>query len=278
MAIEEYRDDQGNIRMLARPEPNDDHRKMRAGMMSLTAYVESVGEKLMDESQYVDVDLSSEFGAEFGVNQQSSNGCTGFASVGALMEARAQQGMPFQELSGAYLYSQINGGRDAGSVITDAATQLLNGGTCLRSQFDIPKVFANQASPECRTTAQRFRANVIVTVWTWAEICHAMQKRWKVIVPLCVGAPYERFSNEGVAGYTPGGGNHAVRINGMKRLSDGWNLMSRQTWYPTWGPFKNGYYYVSRKAIEGAGYPQDGYAIVDVVYDPQGDLPPAPGT
>src|SRR3954452_14615102 len=55
------------------------------------------------------------------LDQASHGQCVGYAAAAGLMLSRDELGMDFELLSGSFIYSQINGGRDAGSDPADAA-------------------------------------------------------------------------------------------------------------------------------------------------------------
>jgi hypothetical protein len=194
------------------------------------------------------------------------------------MRGRALKGMTFQKLSGAFIYAHINGNRDAGSVITDAMSALMRVGTCLESEFNYPKIYTNQIPASATQTAQRFKVLQAVTLSTWKEIGTAIQMNFIPQFPMQVGSNLERFSSDGVAGYSSGAGNHAVHACGMKKDSSGkWVLRWPNTWGLRFGPFGDGSAFLSQQAVEGADYPNDGFIIVDIQYDPQDtSIPPVP--
>lgn len=55
------------------------------------------------------------------IKAQKFNDCTANMTTSLVETVRAQQGLPFVELSATALYAQINGGRDVGSNLHDAA-------------------------------------------------------------------------------------------------------------------------------------------------------------
>lgn len=278
MAVEEYRDVDGEVRMLARLEPNDDHRKMRARMPSFTDWLRANGSDLIPRNKLVPVNRRAALGTEFINDQGQTSGCTCWSAAQMLMRQRALRGHQFQDLSGAFIYAHINGGRDAGSVITDSMKHLQNVGTCLRSEMDRPKLFMRDVTAQAKATAPRFRAGLCCTLHTFDEMLTAASMGYASEFPIRVsGGRFEQFTNSGIAGFTPGGGDHAVGADGLDFIDGQWVLDGFNTWRPTWGPFKNGRMYLSERAIESAGYPDDGYTLVEVLYDPQDpNLPPAP--
>jgi hypothetical protein len=58
------------------------------------------------------------------VKAQQFNDCTANMATGLVETVRAQQGLPYVELSATALYAHINGGRDVGSNLHDAANHV----------------------------------------------------------------------------------------------------------------------------------------------------------
>ncbi len=68
------------------------------------------------------------------VHDQDGVGQCNADDTTACMEYRRNvQGLPYQQLSAADLYSEINGGRDQGSLLEDAMAQVMGGGVGLAS-------------------------------------------------------------------------------------------------------------------------------------------------
>src|ERR1700752_1717692 len=76
----------------------------------------------MPESEWKEINRRDDVGDQFMIDQSQHGSCVGFSSAGALMELRLLDGMTFQKLSGAFIYSKINGGRDDGAIISDGLT------------------------------------------------------------------------------------------------------------------------------------------------------------
>ena len=272
----EITDHTGEVRKMGLNPVTSDHLKMRANTQSFKAYLESIGKGLIPRSQWVPINRRETLGKQFIVNQKSSSGCTGFSAAHLLMRLRALRGMSFKVLSGAFVYSQINGGHDNGSVIVEALSTLTEVGTCLREEFDLPNIFDKQVTTQARKTASRFKLAKGITFDTFDEAATALQMGFVVQFPLQVGGNFEKFSN-GIAGYSDGYGNHSVGSDGMDFIAGKWVLDVPNTWGEVWGPFKNGRAYIQEKAVAGQGGSDDSYVLVDAEYDPQDEnLPPAP--
>lgn len=276
MAIQEVVDHLGHIRKLALLEITDNHLMMRANQQSFQGYLESIGKGLIPRDKWQPIHRRNELDTKFILDQKSSSACTGYSAAHLLMRLRAMRGMTFQKLSGSFIYSQINGGRDNGSVIIEAASTLEEIGTCLESQFNFPKIFDKDVTDEMVETAERFKLSKFLTCDTFDEVGTAIQMGLLPQFPIQVGSNFEKFDN-GVAGYAKGYGNHSVGSDGMAFISGRWCLDVPNTWNATWGPFKNGRCYVEERAFGGVGGSDDSYILVDATYDPlDPNLPPAP--
>lgn len=269
-------DHTGQERRMGLNPVSDMNRMMRASRQAFKAYLESIGRGLIPRAQWVPVDRRKTLGKEFINDQRSCSGCTGWQSAQALMRLRALRGMTFQKLSGAFIYAQINGGYDNGSVIVDALTTLETIGTCLEEEFDFPKIMARDIPDGAKKTASRFKLARGLTLDTFDEACTAIQMGLIVSFPIQVGAAFENFDN-GIAGYTKGYGNHAVHADGMAQVNGKWVLDMPNSWSAGWGPFQNGRCYIEERAFAGQGGSDDSYVHIDAIHDPlDSNLPPVP--
>jgi hypothetical protein len=201
----------------------------------------------------------------------------GLLAAQANMRLRASRGMTFQKLSGAYIYAHINGGYDGGATITDAMSALEQYGTCLESQMDVPQIFLRDVPSGADATAKRFLLRLGLTLSSFDEIGTAIQMGLFPQFPINVGANFENFNSDGVAGASSGG-NHSVHADGMSKDSSGaWILDMPNSWGVSWGPFSNGRCYLSENAIAWAASEDDAYVHVDELQDPTDPLnPPVP--
>ena len=274
--IQEIVDNEGQVRKLGWLRPTESNKMARSPRLGLKDYLESTNRGLIPRSQWTPVSRRSMFGPEFINDQKSSSGCSGWSGAQALMRLRRMYGMSFQKLSGAFLYSQVNGNKDNGSVILDVDNVLTRDGTCLESEFNFPKIFDRDVPPNARKTAERFRLLQSLTLDTFDEAATATILGFVVCYPLQVGSNFEKFDN-GVAGYAKGYGNHAVHGFGLVNVNGIWCLETGNTWSRTWGPFRDGTVLVSEKAFAGLGGSDDSYCQIAPAADPQEEnQPPSP--
>lgn len=246
----------GCPRLLAKLPPDPAKRRL------LTPFREAV--PLVPESEWREINRRD--GLPWIINQQNHGSCVGFSSAGALMRARAINGSAPVTLSGSYVYSWINGGRDQGAVITDALAVLRDKGTCREALCDWDTIYRQQVSREADEDARRFRLLEAYTADTWDEILSAVQLGYLPIFAVMVGDSFASTDSDGVAGFDRGPGNHAVHADGCKRLSGlGWVLDMVNSWGPKFG--QAGRCYLMRRHIESVQ--QDCYVIRAAADDPQ---------
>ena len=93
----------------------------------------------------------------FTTNQDGENACVGHGSVGAFMEARDNEGLPFVEMSCGCLYGQISGGQDEGANIGDALTAFMQVGTVPATVIPQLTWQTSKFPADWKTTAAGFR-------------------------------------------------------------------------------------------------------------------------
>ena len=268
--MEEYRDHEGNVRMLARNLPTEDTLKKRAAKMTFTQYLEKTGGGLIPRSQWKSFGRRKSMGTEFVLNQGQFGACVGFSAACALMRLRVLRGQTFQRLSGAYVYAHVNGGHDNGAIITDAMDVLAQHGTCLESEMNIPKIYLKQIPAGADKTAERFIEEGDITIETFDEMGTAIMMDGIVQGPIMVGDNFEHFTGDGVAGFDRGEGNHSVHFYDVEQIPSGeWVLLMGNTWDIPWGPFKQGCVLISEKAIAGCASGKDAFVHFAAKVDPQ---------
>ena len=203
-------------------------------------------------------------GEMFLLNQKSNGSCVGFATAGAMMDCRALAGYTPQRLSGAFIYSYINGGRNNGASIGDALTAAQRYGTCLETEAGWDAIYPNRIPAAARETAQRFLLEEGYRIDSFSDALDAISKGFTIVYAVMVGGTFDRLDSEDVVGLDRGPGNHAVRANGIY-ISQKWGpcLDSRNSW-GQWG--NNGWFRTSQRHFEGVQ--QDAFAIRSVKFDP----------
>lgn len=200
----------------------------------------------------------------FLLNQKSHGSCVGFALAAALMENRVMSGHTFARLSGAYVYSWINGNRDNGASIGEALGAAIQHGTCLETTVPWNVIYRSQTKVG-DTEAQRFKVDEGYRIESYDDALSAIINGFTIVYAVQVGSTFDRLDAEDVVGLDRGPGNHAVHANGIWiSQKHGPLLDSRNSW-GTWG--NNGWFRTGRKHWESLQ--QDAFAIRASSLDPQ---------
>jgi hypothetical protein len=225
--------------------------------------------------QWKDIDRKNIFGDPDWIYDQNGHGsCVGNGATGALRRVRYLAGMKDQKLSPACTYAQINGGHDNGAVIGDSLTALTRTGTCLYITVGQDPIYLNRLPGAWKNEAARFKVDQAFTAPTFDELVSGIQLGYIAVYGMQVGGNFERFDANGVAGYSPGGGNHCMHADGCKKLPNGqWAIDNVNSWGPTWGPWKNGRCFLIDKHINNADN-SDAYLIKGASEDPMEPVRP----
>lgn len=176
------------------------------------------------------------FDRSFIKNQGSHGSCNGFAAASALTRARIRRGLKRVDLSGAYLYSLINGGRDQGSMLDDGMRALQSRGCATEATVKWNQIYPSKYDrTKANREAARHKAFECYQVRTGAELWTALALGWDVVVAVHAGRNFDRIDGNGVAGVDRGNGNHAVMADGLlfaggEIVADGVN-----SWGTGWG-------------------------------------------
>lgn len=228
---------------------------------------------ILPKNEWREVNRRDAFGDAYILDQKNHGSCVGFASAGALMRSRAIQGGDFVRLSGAFTYSLINGGRDAGSMISDSLETLMKVGTCTEAEAPWTAIYPNRYPPTARETAKRFRILEAYRVDDFEELMTAIQLGFIGVGAVHVGGRFARLNADGICGFDPGPGNHAVAFDGAHLLPSGeWTIDMPNSWGIVFGQRGRGY--VTQAHIDNVQ--QDCYAMRAATFDPDDTTrPPA---
>lgn len=174
--------------------------------------------KILDKAELVAAAQSGDFRgrARFGDALVSDTGESG-ASVGhafaaALAKARVLAGYPAVKLSGAYLYSLVNGGVNSGAELRHAAAQVQSAGIASDATVGNDAIFrerydAATADAEARTV----KGAELVTVSTASAMISALAQDYIMVAVLHADAAFAAdptTAGEGI-------GNTAVHVDGL---------------------------------------------------------------
>lgn len=175
------------------------------------------------------------FPAEKWIRNQGGRGsCNGYAGAWALARARVMCGLPFEALSGEYLYSMINGGRDGGSMLDDGMKAITERGVAREELVRHESYLWNQMSEEARKDAPRFKAFECYRVNTELGLASGLAVGFLGVVAVHASNAWGSLSN-GISRRSLGPGNHAVVCQDVI-VSNGKLLFDiANSWGKNWG-------------------------------------------
>lgn len=149
-------------------------------------------------------------------DQGQFGSCQGWASASVLTRARVRAGLPVRHLSGSYLYSLVNGGRDQGSTLTSGMRAIQERGCATIATVAPDRIYPHQYD---RSKADREASN------NKAFECYQTEDIQSFWTGLCLGfdgvcaihasSNFNRIDSNGIAGVDNGRGNHAVLCQGI---------------------------------------------------------------
>lgn len=198
------------------------------------------------------------------LDQQRTNACNAFASVQCLHVLRNIAGFRYVKLSAGSLYGQINGGRDAGSYLSDAIQALDKTGVCDTATVPELEWHVRHWPPNWKENAKKYR---VLEAWdcpTFDHIGSALQLGFLVNVGILVGNNFTPDGDGWVPDYRGGGGGHALCAVGMTyKQGKGWGVKIVNSWGANWGV--NGYAIIPESYFRASPF-TDAWAVRGVVY------------
>lgn len=149
-------------------------------------------------------------------NQGRRGSCNGYAGAWALARARVAAGLPFVPLSGEYLYSLINGGRDSGSMLDDGMHALQEKGIARESLVKHESYLFNEMSAEARADAPNFKGFECYRADDESELASGLALGFVGVVAVHASRSYQQLDSRGVRLASSGPGNHAVGVQDVR--------------------------------------------------------------
>lgn len=149
----------------------------------------------------------------------SGNSCNGYAGAGGLQAARWIRGIrDGLKLSGAHLYSKINGGRDMGSALEDGLKAIKKWGIAPADLVPWDQIYPQEQPRNADAEATKHKGLTCYAVQTRQGFRTAVAAGFPVIVAVHAGRNFQRLNAQGIAGVDSGRGNHATFVLGAKLI------------------------------------------------------------
>lgn len=170
-------------------------------------------------------------------DQDGVGACNAFAAVTALEAARAQAGLPYVRLSPGYLYGNINGGRDDGSLLEDGMAWLTEHGTCPSAVVgDLDWRTGRTRPPAAREQEKQYRVVEVYVCPSFDAIASAVQQGFVIVEGLMWADNFTPDRDGWLPSRASGGvGGHALCGYGLAQRNGVWGIKTRNSWGPAWG-------------------------------------------
>lgn len=246
---------------------------------------------LLDLREIKNITGSSEF--SFGrewfdsswiTNQNGYGSCAGYGGTSGLEKAIVLGGQPETRLSGDYLYSRTNGGRDRGSMLDDNMEALMKHGVCKRETVKLGQIYRNDYdTQEADEEAKRFRGHELFQVRNEQEMATALVMKMPVVMAIHVTGKWRKFDAQDVLAPANGMGNHCEHLDDIR-----YNVKRSRLEFRKGTSHSKDYSPGGASEGSGAGYcwtyweghyKQTSkyhmfYAVPSAIWDPEADLPP----
>lgn len=179
--------------------------------------------------------------------------CNAAAATGALRRAMFLNGRnDVPMLNWEFLYAQINGGRDQGSMLDDGMNAIVKTGVpVMKPDHKFNRaIFQNYYKPEDYAEAGKWTASNCFTLdQDQPELAErqlatlVLSGQGAGVVAVHVGSNYNNFTNGGFIGQDSGPGNHAVGADDAEIINGELSFNSPGSWGLDWGD--DGYGYLS---------------------------------
>jgi hypothetical protein len=203
-------------------------------------------------------------------DQDGVGACNAFATCSIVEACRAFVGLPPVRLSPGYLYGNINGQRDEGSLLEDALRWMADHGTCTADT--VPELAWRKRDwpPHAAAEAAHFRVAEAFLCPTFDHIASALQRGFFVNM----GVAWHEGDSPDPDGWLPESprgqwGGHAIAGCGLVKRGSQWGIQFANSWGEGWGA--GGFGILPERRFQG---PIGGWwAVRAVTFPEQGDVP-----
>ena len=251
----------GERRYLARLAP-------RADFGGLPKYAAAQG--LIPRAEWYETPLGN-YGARI-LNQGRQGSCTGHASASATEIQWLRQGGQPVPFSACWIYGLINGGRDAGAVVSDAMRAVQDYGVCTEAEVPPGTIHQRQFPPSAKVVAAKYKVKAAYHCDSFDAIATAILRGYTVAHGITVGSDYANLDRNGVAPLVriPAGG-HAQCSYALRKIAGEWMLATQNSWGVEFGI--GGMCYLRERHFDPPGR-VDAFAVEVVDPTQDNDFPP----
>lgn len=205
------------------------------------------------------------------LNQGQTSSCVGHCAAEGMEIVWRQAGHEPQLFTPYFTYAQINNGRDAGAMISNALMSLKRDGGCPANLLEDKVYYKNNLPQQAVQAAQRFKIFKGLQCSSFDAICQAINLGFGTPLGIMVGQNFPKLDSDGIAPLpNGGGGGHCLLGVGLKQHQRyGWLIKVQNSWGEKYG--LKGFCYLHKGHFQ---YMQiDAFAIQAVFDDPQDSTP-----
>lgn len=205
-------------------------------------------------------------------DQDGIGACNAFATVETVELAYRINGINVPLLSTGYLYGNINGQRDQGSMLEDAIEWMSEKGTCEESIVGMLEWRKSSWPKDAAQNALKYR---VLEWWhcpTTEHVLSAIQRGFAVNIGVMWGSKDKTDANGWLPDSAGGSaGGHSIMRCSVEYLNGRWGIGGPNSWGTKWG--KNGWFVMSETRLKKEEGSFGWFAVRSVTYPEQGDLP-----
>ncbi|MEM1224593.1 MAG: C1 family peptidase [Planctomycetota bacterium] len=154
------------------------------------------------------------FDSSWITNQNGYGSCAGYGASSALAKARVLRGQPRVDLSGDFLYSLVNDGRDRGSGLEENMRAMMSRGVCTKETVPLGGIYRNKYDTRVADKeAMRFRGHELYAVPDEQSMATALAMRVPVVVAIHVTSRWRQFDSDDILAAANGVGNHCEHVD-----------------------------------------------------------------
>ncbi|MEL7263864.1 MAG: C1 family peptidase [Planctomycetota bacterium] len=210
--------------------------------------------------------------------QNGYGSCAAYAGASALEKAQFLSRGVRTPLSGDYLYSLVNGGRDRGSMLDDNMNAILINGVCRRETVKLGEI--RRRSYDTRKAdaeAKRNRGHELFAIPDEQSMATALAMRIPVVIAIHVTRRWRSFDRDDVLAECNGPGNHSEHCDDITYSRKRGCLMYRKATSHGKQYSGDGYCWTTwADHYRTASRYHQFYAVPSAKVDPDGDNPPTP--
>lgn len=178
------------------------------------------------------------FGRKWVVNQRSVGSCNGWLASQLLHKTRWMMGSKYQDgllLSGAYVYSKINGGQDRGSILEDGMRAIQKWGAAPASLVTWDMIYPKQQPKNADAEAAKHKGFNPMRAPTIQDVKTLLGMQRPVGIAIQAGRGYQTLNKKGIAGVDNGRGNHAILADDLVEIDGDLYMDHAGSWDLTYG-------------------------------------------